>query len=403
MSEETGFDWVTPTEMVKLARDASRAARWSERRPIVMVILKGLLQWSAFVGVLVGTGSIFGWMERGADRKTIIFVSVGIVSLFIIGFSHRRVRSVFQGSMFSQIQRNASDWLRQRKLRKLERAGSSPQPGIWNFFTKLFYSVRERALNSDSIRQTSRQLWPYFKRPGIAVTVVVFPVVLFLFLALDGVIFTRKLLTQLSGSERLEGPARVIDGQTLIVDRQKIRLEGIDAPELNQKCRYTRGRSKRIRYWSCGRRAAGVLKSMVRAERVSCKGYRDNQLGVLTAVCTVKNKNINHEMVARGYAWAAINGDQDYLEGQLLAQKAKSGVWRGQSEPPWEYREKLWKAAEKRAPEGCPIKGNINSRGRLYYVPWSPSYKKIRIRTNRGERWFCSEKQAVMAGWRPAS
>ena len=52
--------------------------------------------------------------------------------------------------------------------------------------------------------------------------------------------------------------------------------------------------------------------------------------------------------------------------------------------------------------DGCPIKGNINRDGELiYHTPWgSQWYDRTRISTARGEQWFCSEREALDAGWR---
>jgi hypothetical protein len=61
-----------------------------------------------------------------------------------------------------------------------------------------------------------------------------------------------------------------------------------------------------------------------------------------------------------------------------------------------------WAAAEPSAPEGCAIKGNVTSNGRIYHMPWSPWYAKVRIEPAKGERWFCSEAEAAGAGFRPA-
>lgn len=49
----------------------------------------------------------------------------------------------------------------------------------------------------------------------------------------------------------------------------------------------------------------------------------------------------------------------------------------------------------------CLIKGNINRAGaKIFHVPGSPSYDQTQIDESRGERWFCSEEEAVAAGWR---
>ena len=51
---------------------------------------------------------------------------------------------------------------------------------------------------------------------------------------------------------------------------------------------------------------------------------------------------------------------------------------------------------------GCKIKGNISDKGeRIYHVPGQQHYGKTRITTGKGERWFCSEAEALAAGWRP--
>jgi hypothetical protein len=72
---------------------------------------------------------------------------------------------------------------------------------------------------------------------------------------------------------------------------------------------------------------------------------------------------------------------------------------------PWE-----WRAAEKTqtvsppvAQGSCVIKGNISKSGeRIFHVPGNRYYDKTTIDEGSGERWFCSESEAIAAGWRPA-
>ena len=50
----------------------------------------------------------------------------------------------------------------------------------------------------------------------------------------------------------------------------------------------------------------------------------------------------------------------------------------------------------------CLIKGNINSKGvKIYHVPGSSAYASTKIDTSKGERWFCTEADALAAGWSP--
>jgi hypothetical protein len=49
----------------------------------------------------------------------------------------------------------------------------------------------------------------------------------------------------------------------------------------------------------------------------------------------------------------------------------------------------------------CLIKGNVSSKGeRIYHPPGCRYYNATAIDPKRGERWFCSESEAVAAGWR---
>jgi len=50
----------------------------------------------------------------------------------------------------------------------------------------------------------------------------------------------------------------------------------------------------------------------------------------------------------------------------------------------------------------CMIKGNVNDHGdRIYHVPGDTWYARTKVDTSKGERWFCSEREAQAAGWRP--
>jgi len=82
------------------------------------------------------------------------------------------------------------------------------------------------------------------------------------------------------------------------------------------------------------------------------------------------------------------------------ARSAAADVWQAGNERPWDYRRRRWEVAEQEAPEGCPIKGNISDNGHIYHAPWSPWYDRTKISLDKGERWFCSEREALDAGWR---
>lgn len=195
----------------------------------------------------------------------------------------------------------------------------------------------------------------------------------------------------------IAGPARVLDGDTLDIEGQRIRLEGIDAPELTQTCVDAQARA-----WPCGRRAQQALSALTDGETVACDKVGDDKYGRTLAVCYVADTELNARMVVSGNAWAFVKYSQAYAANEAAARASRTGIWQGENTPAWEFRRGRWQTAETAAPGGCAIKGNISNRGHIYHVPWSGWYDKVAIDPSRGERWFCSEAEAQAAGFRAA-
>lgn len=196
---------------------------------------------------------------------------------------------------------------------------------------------------------------------------------------------------------RLEGIARVVDGDTIHVTGERVRLEGIDAPEVGQRCTH-----RWLGTWDCGNAATNELMRMADGKQASCVRRGLDKYGRTLGICFVAGKDINAEMVRRGLAWAFVRYSKTYVEVEAEARRAKIGVWQAETVAPWDYRAKRWQTAETAAPSGCAIKGNVSSSGRIYHMPWSPWYDKVRMDTGNGKRWFCTEAEAVAAGWRAA-
>lgn len=204
------------------------------------------------------------------------------------------------------------------------------------------------------------------------------------------------------GQIEVAGIARVIDGDTVEIAGTRIRLEGIDAPEKAQTC--GRGLLGIVaRTWPCGLAAIRRLEALTEGQSVTCRGHETDKYGRLIATCLKDGVDLNAVLVREGLAWAFTKYSRTYLAIEGEARSARAGVWQGDSDPPWVYREARWKAAETAAPAGCAIKGNVSSNGRIYHMPWGSSYGRVTIDARRGERWFCSESEAEAAGWRPAA
>ncbi len=215
-----------------------------------------------------------------------------------------------------------------------------------------------------------------------------------------------KSTTSKAGQTILVGSARVLDGDTLEIQGQKIRLHGIDAPENAQKCAPQARQDEHK--WRCGRTAKRRMIEMTQGQDVSCKLRKKDGFGRWIAECFVSDVNLNRQMVLQGMAWAFRKYSMDFIGEEQQAKRKGVGIWSANNEPAWTYRAKKWMVSTKDevAPNGCVIKGNISRRNKkkqkIYHLPWFKSYKRTRINRKKGERWFCSEQEAVQAGWRRA-
>ena len=199
----------------------------------------------------------------------------------------------------------------------------------------------------------------------------------------------------------IAGHPTVLDGDTLQIGTQRIRLHGIDAPERRQTC------SAHGESWACGAEAARALAAFIAGRRVECAASDTDRYGRTVAVCSAGGTDLNAWMVAQGWALAYRRYAEDYVDQEDAAQLARRGIWRGAFVAPWEWRrgKRLAGAREDAArPQAeCRIKGNISRTGeRIYHVPGGRFYARTRIDAAKGERWFCSEQEALSAGWRAA-
>jgi endonuclease YncB( thermonuclease family) len=201
----------------------------------------------------------------------------------------------------------------------------------------------------------------------------------------------------------LIGKASVIDGDTIEIHGERIRLHGIDAPESGQLCRDAQDRK-----WRCGQKSALALDKKIGRKPVSCKTAGTDRYGRYIGVCTSGRMDLNGWMVRQGWAVAYRKYSQDYVALERSAQQAHLGVWQGRFTRPDEWRkgERLDHSPVTQGYSNsgsCSIKGNISSKGsRIYHLPGTKWYDRTSINKTKGERWFCTEAEAISAGWRRA-
>jgi endonuclease YncB( thermonuclease family) len=126
----------------------------------------------------------------------------------------------------------------------------------------------------------------------------------------------------------LTGVAQAIDGDSLRLGTEELRLKGIDAPEFSQVCTVSGKETP------CGREARAALRKLLSSGLVTCVGDGLDRYGRLLANCRVRGIDINAAMVRDGHAIAF----GDYHREEAEAKAAYRGLWAGTFERPQDYR-----------------------------------------------------------------
>lgn len=225
----------------------------------------------------------------------------------------------------------------------------------------------------------------------------------------------------------------VVDGDTIDVNIngaiERVRLIGIDTPEVVDP-------RKPVECF--GVEASNKAKAILSAQSVSLENddsqsNRDKYDRLLRYVFLQDGTNFNKLMIEQGYAHEytydlPYKYQQEFKQAQTYARENKLGLWQDnicqtQTAPipvpisntnqninlntntnAYVAPPPVVPVPEpKPATTGCVIKGNISSSGeKIYHVPGCSSYNVTVITESKGERWFCTEADALAAGWRKA-
>ena len=135
-------------------------------------------------------------------------------------------------------------------------------------------------------------------------------------------------------SKTITGKPKIIDGDTVHINKYKIRLHGIDAPERNQKCIFNKKK------WLCGNQATNELKKLINNEIIKCVTSDIDIYKRYVAICFVNETNLNQIMVKNGWALAYRYYSTDYIKEERYARENNLGIWRGEFEKPYIFRKK---------------------------------------------------------------
>jgi endonuclease YncB( thermonuclease family) len=185
----------------------------------------------------------------------------------------------------------------------------------------------------------------------------------------------------------VEGPAYVKDGDTVVVADITVRLKGVDAPELADKY---------------GREATAGMQAIVgNWLRCGLTGEKthDREVGYCT---NATDQDIGEAIIKKGLALACECFSDRYVRFEQPDAVARL------PRAPYCIKDKVAQNGQAvplitptTLERNCLIKGNINAKGeRIYHMPEQTFYDKTVIDESKEERWFCTEEDAIKAGWR---
>jgi endonuclease YncB( thermonuclease family) len=240
-------------------------------------------------------------------------------------------------------------------------------------------------------------------------------------LPMRSLLFSVALLT---ASQSWAASPVVRDGGTIQLADVTYKLNGIDAPEVDQICI-----DEHADTWACGVAARDQLTSLIGGHQVRCEDlgadttYKKRHIGM----CTLEGETVslNQLLVRQGFALNVETAKGSFNQDEAEAKEARRGLWKGCFAAPQEFRHgrkdgallggscRPDKDSEIRTilfpdhpamPSGCSIKGKFAVRARvtgnvgIYQMQGCRNYPAL----TKPDRWFCSEDDAQAAGFRRA-
>tara|TARA_B100000902_G_C27220973_1_gene869641 strand:+ start:201 stop:680 length:480 start_codon:yes stop_codon:yes gene_type:complete len=125
---------------------------------------------------------------------------------------------------------------------------------------------------------------------------------------------------------------KIVDGDTIHLNGEKIRFSGIDTPELKQTC------NKDNEVILCGVQAKKLLAEKIGNNKVECIRQGKDQYNRTLAECFVNNISLSTYLVKKGYAFAYRKYSKKFVYDEDYARINNLGMWSMEFEYPWNYR-----------------------------------------------------------------
>ncbi len=140
----------------------------------------------------------------------------------------------------------------------------------------------------------------------------------------------------------ITGKASVIDADTIEIHGQRIRLDGIDAPESGQRCY-----SSTDQLYRCGAGAANALDRYIANTTITCRITGTDRYKRLIGACEANGVDVQEWLVENGHAIAYRQYSTRYVPAEHRAAAAKVGIWEGRFVNPADWRKGLRMEGEK--------------------------------------------------------
>ncbi|TKT70866.1 thermonuclease family protein [Afipia massiliensis] len=206
----------------------------------------------------------------------------------------------------------------------------------------------------------------------------------------------------------------VVDADTIYLNGERVRLQGIDAPETDQTCLNATGQP-----FKCGLEARTALETRFGNRPWTCRPFGKDRYDRTLAKCSVDGQDVARWLVREGWALAFRRYSTDYVQDETAARDAHSGLWKGSFIAPWDWRQRsptsevlgaksvsidasraLTGASAAPPSPSCVIKGNLRGKTCIYHIPTGRYYDRLDMANKATRRWFCSEADAQAAGCR---
>ena len=135
------------------------------------------------------------------------------------------------------------------------------------------------------------------------------------------------------GDDLIFGKAYITDGDTIKINGKKIRLHGIDTPEIEQYCL-----NQKMEQYLCGKSAKDFVKNITKNKNIKCFKNDVDRYGRIVATCYIGEKDLNGLIVEQGWGLAYRKYSRKYISNEKSAKEEALGIWSGKFVKPWEWR-----------------------------------------------------------------